>query len=304
MALPLAFAAAGLAHPRARLALPLGRDRHPGAARQGARDHRGQVARRARRGGIGAGAAAEAADRPRRRGLPAVAPRSRPARPAIRPDAGRAAAAAPALARRLASRSSEAASAASSASGRGCASPPVGSSILVYRTMPAGEYPSGGPAMSKLRAVSLSRLSRLRCRSRSAAARWRSSAGSPPPAGQATRRTRNAASPAPFDDLAIKTNIQNAWLQVNPLMQRDFTVTVYEGRTLLTGMAPNPELKAQAAQIASQIPGVRAIYNEIEVAPTEGAWAERQGHLDLARRSARTSCSPARSARSTTRSIR
>jgi osmotically-inducible protein OsmY len=76
-----------------------------------------------------------------------------------------------------------------------------------------------------------------------------------------------------FDDLTIKTNIQNAWLQVNPLMQRDFTITVYEGRTLLTGMTPSPELKAQAAQVASQIPGVRAIYNEIEVAPGEGAWA-------------------------------
>jgi len=76
-----------------------------------------------------------------------------------------------------------------------------------------------------------------------------------------------------FDDMTIKTNIQNAWLQVNPLMQRDFTITVYEGRTLLTGMTPSPELKAQAAQVASQIPGVRTIYNEIEVAPGEGAWA-------------------------------
>jgi osmotically-inducible protein OsmY len=56
-------------------------------------------------------------------------------------------------------------------------------------------------------------------------------------------------------------------------MQRDFTITVYEGRTLLTGMTPSPELKAQAAQVASQIPGVRSIYNEIEVAPGEGAWA-------------------------------
>jgi osmotically-inducible protein OsmY len=56
-------------------------------------------------------------------------------------------------------------------------------------------------------------------------------------------------------------------------MQRDFTITVYEGRTLLTGMTASPELKAQAAQVASQIPGVRAIYNEIEVAPGEGAWA-------------------------------
>ena len=75
-----------------------------------------------------------------------------------------------------------------------------------------------------------------------------------------------------FDDLKIKTNIQNAWLQMNPLMQRDFSITVYEGRTLLTGMSPNPELRAQAEQIAGQIPGVRAVYNEIEVAPTEGAW--------------------------------
>lgn len=75
-----------------------------------------------------------------------------------------------------------------------------------------------------------------------------------------------------FDDLTIKTNIQNAWLQVNPLMQRDFNITVYEGRTLLTGMSRNPELKNQAKQIASQIPGVRTIYDEIEVAPGEGAW--------------------------------
>ena len=58
-----------------------------------------------------------------------------------------------------------------------------------------------------------------------------------------------------FDDLTIKTNIQNAWLQVNPLMQRDFTITVYEGRTLLTGMTPNPELKAQAAQSREPDPG-------------------------------------------------
>ena len=75
-----------------------------------------------------------------------------------------------------------------------------------------------------------------------------------------------------FDDVAIKTNIQNAWLQVNPLMQRDFDITVYQGRVLLTGTAPSPELKTQAKQVASQIPGVRAVYDEIEVGPTETAW--------------------------------
>ena len=59
-------------------------------------------------------------------------------------------------------------------------------------------------------------------------------------AGYAANQERGVGGTA--DDLAIKTNIQNAWLQVNPLMQRDFSVTVYEGRTLLTGTPPNPEL--------------------------------------------------------------
>jgi osmotically-inducible protein OsmY len=75
-----------------------------------------------------------------------------------------------------------------------------------------------------------------------------------------------------FNDSAIKTNIENAWLQVNPLMQRDFDITVYQGRVLLTGTSPNPELKNQAKQLASQVQGVQVVYDEIEVGPTEGAW--------------------------------
>src|SRR5262249_60627581 len=49
-------------------------------------------------------------------------------------------------------------------------------------------------------------------------------------------------------------------------------VTVYEGRTLLTGNAPTPEVKAQAKEIASRVPGVKAVYDEVEVGPPEGAW--------------------------------
>ena len=74
------------------------------------------------------------------------------------------------------------------------------------------------------------------------------------------------------DDFKIKTNIQSAWLNTNPLMQRDLNVTVYEGRTLLTGIAPTPEFKAQAKEVASRVPGVRAVYDEIEVAPAESTW--------------------------------
>ena len=74
------------------------------------------------------------------------------------------------------------------------------------------------------------------------------------------------------DDFKIKTNIQSAWLNTNPLMQRDLNVTVYEGRILLTGAAPDAQFKAQAKEVASRVPGVRAVYDEIEVAPSEGTW--------------------------------
>jgi osmotically-inducible protein OsmY len=75
-----------------------------------------------------------------------------------------------------------------------------------------------------------------------------------------------------FNDFKIKTDIQSAWLHANPLMQGDFNVAVYEGRVLLTGNAPTPELKAEAQQLTGGVPGVRTVYNEIEVAPPETAW--------------------------------
>jgi osmotically-inducible protein OsmY len=74
------------------------------------------------------------------------------------------------------------------------------------------------------------------------------------------------------DDFTIKTNIQSAWMKANPLMQTNLTINVYEGRTLLTGTAPTPEFRAQAKEIASRVPGVRTVYDEIEVSPPESAW--------------------------------
>src|SRR5215469_15098739 len=78
-----------------------------------------------------------------------------------------------------------------------------------------------------------------------------------------------------IDDFAIKSNIQKAWLQANPLLQT-LNINVYEGRVLLTGAAPTPESKVQAAEIARQIPGVRVVYDEIEMTTPETAWADAQ----------------------------
>ncbi len=89
-------------------------------------------------------------------------------------------------------------------------------------------------------------------------------------AGYAANQERGVS--GTVDDFALKTNIQNAWIKANPNMQADFSVTAYQGRVLLTGFAPDPEIKAQAAQIAGEVKGVRTVYNEIEVGPPEGAW--------------------------------
>ncbi len=78
------------------------------------------------------------------------------------------------------------------------------------------------------------------------------------------------------DDFSIKTNIESAWIKANPRLQADLNVTVYEGRTLLTGTALTPEFKAQAKEIASRVAGVRAVYDEVEVGPPEGAWQGTQ----------------------------
>ena len=90
-------------------------------------------------------------------------------------------------------------------------------------------------------------------------------------AGYAANQERGAGGVA--GDFTIKTNIQNAWLQAKPTIEGNLGVTVYQGRALLTGHAPTAEAKAQAQRLASGVPGVRTVYNEIEVAPNETVWS-------------------------------
>jgi osmotically-inducible protein OsmY len=89
-------------------------------------------------------------------------------------------------------------------------------------------------------------------------------------AGYAANQERGVTGTA--GDFTVKTNIQAAWAQAGPDFPADFNATVYEGRVLLTGIAATPQIKDEAAQIASGVPGVRAVYDEIEVTPGETAW--------------------------------
>jgi osmotically-inducible protein OsmY len=73
-------------------------------------------------------------------------------------------------------------------------------------------------------------------------------------------------------DFAIKTDIEKAFLSTNPQFQKGVTTTVYGGRVLLTGRLPSEQMKMAAARIAGSTHDVRAVYNEIEVAPAETVW--------------------------------
>jgi osmotically-inducible protein OsmY len=89
-------------------------------------------------------------------------------------------------------------------------------------------------------------------------------------AGYAANQERGVGGTA--NDFSIKTNIQSALAKSNPEMAAHVDVTVYEGRALLTGTAPDPQMKAAASDAARGVPGVRAVYDEVQVAPSESAW--------------------------------
>jgi osmotically-inducible protein OsmY len=74
------------------------------------------------------------------------------------------------------------------------------------------------------------------------------------------------------DDFAVKTDVERGLMNAALQTHGTITTTVYGGRVLLTGHVPTPEIKTAAEQVANKTHDVRALYDEIEVAPTEGAW--------------------------------
>lgn len=75
------------------------------------------------------------------------------------------------------------------------------------------------------------------------------------------------------DDFAIKTAVEQGLMKAElQLHGSSIGTTVYDGRVLLTGRVPSPELKTTAEQIARSTNGVHALYDEIEVSPPLGVW--------------------------------
>ena len=74
-------------------------------------------------------------------------------------------------------------------------------------------------------------------------------------------------------DAAIRLSITDLWLKHSPDMYRRVGMTVTEGRVLLTGAVPNPDMRVDAVRLAWQAEGVRQVINEITVEEGSGVAA-------------------------------
>ncbi|MBY0430411.1 MAG: BON domain-containing protein [Rhodospirillales bacterium] len=68
-----------------------------------------------------------------------------------------------------------------------------------------------------------------------------------------------------IDDTKIRAVISHLWFQQNVEMFQKVTLTIKEGRVLLTGQVADPEARVNAVRLSWQAPGVREVINEIQV---------------------------------------
>lgn len=86
-----------------------------------------------------------------------------------------------------------------------------------------------------------------------------------------------------IDDISLKNDVDRALLQTNPAVQEAVNATVYNGRVLLTGRLTTHEMRATAERVTRATPGVRALYDEIDVAPSDGIWDDAKDAWIVAR---------------------
>lgn len=73
-----------------------------------------------------------------------------------------------------------------------------------------------------------------------------------------------------LDDTKIRAEINDLWFRHDVEMYRQVTLTINEGRVLLTGVVQHDQARADATRLSWQAAGVREVYNELQVR-AEGA---------------------------------
>lgn len=72
------------------------------------------------------------------------------------------------------------------------------------------------------------------------------------------------------DDLRIKALISDLWFKYDLETFAKLSLTVDQGRVLITGVVQNPDARVEAVRLAWQVNGVVQVINEIQVADGEG----------------------------------
>lgn len=67
------------------------------------------------------------------------------------------------------------------------------------------------------------------------------------------------------DDAKIRAEINHLWFQHDVDMYSAVTLTIKEGRVMLTGTVPKPEARVDAVRLTWQASGVKEVINEIQV---------------------------------------
>jgi osmotically-inducible protein OsmY len=78
-----------------------------------------------------------------------------------------------------------------------------------------------------------------------------------------------------LEDAKISATIHNLWIQNSVEMYAKLSLSVDQGRVLITGVVQKPQDRVDAVRLAWQAPGVKQVINEIKVANSEGikGWA-------------------------------
>ena len=84
-----------------------------------------------------------------------------------------------------------------------------------------------------------------------------------------------------FSDKSIETQIQFKWSKSRYDLFSALSVTVRQGRVLLTGTVPAPEEQIEAIRLVWTVSGVREVINEIEVGQSESIAAYTKKYLDF-----------------------
>jgi osmotically-inducible protein OsmY len=72
------------------------------------------------------------------------------------------------------------------------------------------------------------------------------------------------------NDTVIRTQINDKWFRFSSDMQHQLSLSVYDGRVLITGAVSNPEWKTDAVRLAWEVNGVKEVSSEIELTANAG----------------------------------